>query len=175
MLNWRQGVSVADVGAGAGHLAIVAARLVGPSGRVFASEIDPRKLDRIRRKTRNSRLINVTVVEAKDDRSGLPPACCDGVLLRGSYHHFTNPAAITADLYRSVRPGGVAAIVDFPAKWWLSFFAPLKGVPADRGGHGIPANIVVEEMTAAGFKVEEIIPRWFFNTYCLLFRKPPAA
>jgi ubiquinone/menaquinone biosynthesis C-methylase UbiE len=172
ILGWRRGASVADVGAGSGRLTIVAAHRVGRAGQVFATEIAPKKLASIRKRTVKSGLGNVTVVKAEGGRSGLPDSCCDAILLRGSYHHFTDPAAIPADLYRALRPGGVVAVVDFPPRRWLTLIAPVKGVPANRGGHGIPTDVLIQEMTAAGFDVIERISRWFFDVYCVVFRKP---
>jgi ubiquinone/menaquinone biosynthesis C-methylase UbiE len=172
ILGWRTGESVADVGAGSGHLTFAAARRVGPSGQVFATEVDPRKLTRIRQKASKLGLRNVSVLEAEEGGSGLPSGCCDAILLRVSYHHFTDPAAITGDLYRAARPGGVVAVVDFPPKRWLTLIAPVKGVPANRGGHGIPANVLIHEMTAAGFEVQDSFSWGLLDVYCVVFRKP---
>jgi ubiquinone/menaquinone biosynthesis C-methylase UbiE len=153
---------------------MAAARLLGPEGRAFATEIDPDKLDGIRRKARKLRLSNVTVVQGEDGRSGLPSNSCDAILLRGSYHHITDPPAMLADLYHVLRSDGVIVIVDFPPRRWLSLIAPVKGVPANRGGHGIPMNVVIREMTAAGFEVKKKMSRWFIDVYCVVFRKPVA-
>jgi len=48
----------------------------------------------------------------------------------------------------------------------------VKGVPSNRGGHGIPKKILVEELTAAGFKLDKSFDDWPEDGYCLLFRKP---
>jgi ubiquinone/menaquinone biosynthesis C-methylase UbiE len=171
-LGWREGASVADVGAGSGSFVIPASQRVGLSGRIFASEIDRKKIARLRRRARQSRSGNITVVTASEDRSGLTPGCCDAILVRGSYHHFTKPESMTADLFQALRTGGVLAAVDFRPRWWLTLVSPVKGVPANRGGHGIPRPVLVEEMTAAGFELRKEIPRWAPGLYCVVFRKP---
>jgi hypothetical protein len=48
----------------------------------------------------------------------------------------------------------------------------VKGVPANRGGHGIPQKILIQELTAADFTVEKIVDDWPSDGYCVLFRKP---
>lgn len=172
ILGWQPGSSFADVGAGSGRLSIEAARRIGPAGRVIATDIDPKKLSRIRTSAAKHGLNNITVVQAGNGLTGLPAGSCDSALLRGSYHHFADPGDLTADLYRALRPGGVICVVDFPPRRWLTVIAPVKGVPPDRGGHGIPLQVVTREMTAAGFEVTEVIPRWFLDVYCAVFRKP---
>ena len=172
ILDWRSGVAVADVGAGSGRLTLAAARGVGPLGHVFATETDPKKLNVIRRRASKHQLTNITVLLADNQRTALPSACCDSILLRGSYHHFTSPPAITRSLYQALRPGGVIALIEFPPRRWLTLLSPLPEVPANRGGHGIPRAVLIREMTAAGFELHQSISRWFLDFYCVVFRKP---
>ena len=40
LLQWHPGDTVADIGAGKGNLSSLAAERVGPSGRVYSTEID---------------------------------------------------------------------------------------------------------------------------------------
>jgi hypothetical protein len=47
----------------------------------------------------------------------------------------------------------------------------VEGVPSNRGGHGIPEKIVIEELTAAGLQVEKIVEDWPEGSYCVLFVK----
>jgi hypothetical protein len=64
------------------------------------------------------------------------------------YHHITDPAATDASIYRALKPGARLLINDFPPTIWVALFK-VKGVPANRGGHGVPDDIVVREITAA--------------------------
>jgi ubiquinone/menaquinone biosynthesis C-methylase UbiE len=114
VLALEPGVSVADVGAGRGEVTMALAAEVGPSGRVFSTEIDTTALEQIRALAAAHQ--NVTVVRASARDTGLPDDCCVAALLRRVYHHLTDPAATNASLLRAVRPGGVLAIVDFPRR-----------------------------------------------------------
>ena len=176
LLAVKSGSSVAEVGAGHGQMAIRMAQKVGPRGHVYASEIDPQRVAEIEQRARDAGLNNLTVVTASPTDSGLPAACCEGVYMIGVYHHFTDPAATDASIFQALKPGGRLLVDDFPPTLWLALFK-VKGVPANRGGHGVPDQIVTSELAGAGFhQVQEIRP-WhagFFirNNYCLLFAKP---
>jgi SAM-dependent methyltransferase len=111
------------------------------------------------------------VLQAAEKQTNLPNECCDGIVLRRVYHHLTAPVEMDASLLRSLKPGGELAIIDFAPQKWLSESDPVKGVPANRGGHGIPKNILIEELTAAGFKVDKVFDDWP-DGYCVVFRKP---
>jgi ubiquinone/menaquinone biosynthesis C-methylase UbiE len=161
VLALEAGKVVADVGAGEGELTLALAREVGSSGRVFSTEIDAGRLQRLRA----AKLDNVTVVEARADETGLPAGCCDAIVLRRVYHHLTEPARINAGLLEALRPGGVLAVIDFPPPFFWG-----------RGALGVPAQAVLAEVAASGFEPLGLIEDWPgrgpLGSYCALFRKP---
>jgi ubiquinone/menaquinone biosynthesis C-methylase UbiE len=168
VMEWRPGTIVADIGAGDGKYAFAAAELVGPSGKVFATEIDQDKLAKLRSEVTKRHLANVTVLESKDADTNLPAKCCDAIFLRRVYHHLTKPAEFDAALVRSLKPGGRLAIIEFPPR---SSLDPVQGVPANRGGHGIPRDVAIEELTTAGFRIKTTVDSWPQGDYLLLFEK----
>jgi len=168
LTQWKAGTIVADVGAGDGTYSFVAARKVGPSGRVYATEIDAEKLKNLRAEATKRKVENITIVEGTADDTKLPSSCCDTIFLRHVYHHLTQPQEFDRNLVRSLRPGGHLAVIDFPPSANL---APVEGVPKNRGGHGIPEKVVVEELTSAGLRVEKTINDWSANDYCVVFVK----
>jgi SAM-dependent methyltransferase len=176
VLALKPGLAVADVGAGRGQVTVALAAEVGPGGRVFSTEIDPEALEQLRAAVAAAALDTVTVVHAQAHETGLPTGCCDVVLLRRVYHHLTDPASINNDLLRALRPGGVLAIIDFPPMLsWLWPWVPT-GAPQNRRGHGVAAPLVVEEVTASGFELVQVIDDWPgrgpLASYCVVFRKP---
>ena len=60
LTQWKAGTIVADVGAGDGTYSFVAAEKVGPSGRVYATEIDKEKLKNLRAEVTKRKLENIT-------------------------------------------------------------------------------------------------------------------
>jgi len=178
VLALKPGMSVADVGAGKGEVTVALAAEVGPSGHVFSTEIDTEALEQIRAVVAAATLENVTVVRAHARETGLPISCCDAILLRRVYHHLTDPAATNTSLLRALRPGGALAVIDFPPtlSWLWSW--PPRGVPRNRGGHGVEARLVIEEVTASGFELVQVIDDWPgrspLTSYCAVFRRPLA-
>ena len=172
VLHLRPDSRVADVGAGDGHLTVELARRSLTGGFIYATELDPGQLAELSAAVGQASLDNVTVLEARTTDTGLPPTCCDAVFLRTVYHHLTRPDTIAADLFSAVREGGRLAVIDFPPSRWLSVISLVEGVPDDRGGHGVSAETVIHEITAAGFVLEERIDDWGAGRYCLVFSRP---
>lgn len=168
LMGWKVGTVVADIGAGDGAYAFAAAEQVGAVGKVYATEIDAKKLAELRAEVAKRKLTNVVVVESKEAETNLPAGCCDAIYLRRVYHHLTKPAEFDAGLVRSLKSGGRLAIIDFPPRAGLE---PVEGVPSNRGGHGILEKIVIEELKAAGLTVEKIVEDWPENDYCVVFVK----
>jgi ubiquinone/menaquinone biosynthesis C-methylase UbiE len=161
---------VADVGAGDGDWSFRLAERVGETGHVYATEVDEDELDKIRDRIREGKADNVTTIPGDQERTGLEAGCCDAILLRLVYHHFTQPAVMRADLRQALRPGGRLAVIDIvPQKHWRE----LPDVP-DRGGHGIPVEDVIREMTDAGFEVVAQYDDWNGDDdrFCVVFQLP---
>jgi ubiquinone/menaquinone biosynthesis C-methylase UbiE len=167
-MEWKPGFVVADIGAGDGRFAFAAAEKVGATGRVYATEIDQDELKKMRAEVKKRGLTNVTVVESAETDTNLPAGCCDAIYLRRVYHHLTKPAEFDAKMAASLKSGGKLGIIDFPPRPGLG---KVEGVPANRGGHGIPEKIVVEELTAAGLSVAREVKDWPDDSYCVIFAK----
>lgn len=171
VMGWKAGQTIADVGAGAGEIGFAAATTVGETGKVYLTELDEKKRKALEEEVKRRGLKNAVVVQAAEKQTNLPDNCCDEIVLRRVYHHLTAPVEMDASLLRSLKPAGELAVIDFPPRKWLSEYEPVKGVPANRGGHGIPQKILVEELTKAGFKVEKILDDWPEDSYCVIVRK----
>jgi precorrin-6B methylase 2 len=172
MLMLQPGMTVADVGAGFGAWTMRFARVVGPQGRVYASDLGAAQLTALRESVRRERLDNVTVVEAGASSTNLPPLCCDVILIRDAYHHFTSPDEIARSLAASLKPGGRLAVIDFPPRPNTDVPA---GVRANRRGHGVPPAIVQEEVGTVLTHVRTVLD-WSpesqpASLYLVLFRK----
>lgn len=111
-LELRPGDRVCDVGAGPGYFTLRLARAVGPSGKVFVIEAEPRMRDLLVQRLADAHLTNVEPVLALDGR-GLPPEPVDRVLIVNAYHHFADGEAYLRALAGQLRPGGTIVNIDF--------------------------------------------------------------
>ena len=173
LLNWKPGSVVAEIGAGDGGLTLAAAERVGPTGRVYTTELDPKKLAALETLAAKQKVQNITVVKGGEAETNLPRECCDSIFMRRVYHHLTQPAQEDASLFQSLKPGGLLAVIDFPPGEGHGDLKPPKGVPKNRGGHGMPKQLLVDELSAAGFQALTIPTYWHGEDYCVVFRKPP--
>lgn len=171
VMGWKTGQTVADVGAGEGEIGFAVAAVVGEGGKVYLTELDAKKRKGLEKEVQKRGLKNTVVVQGAEKETNLPDACCDAIVLRRVYHHFTAPMEMDASLLRALKPGGELAVIDFPPRKGLSESEPVKGVPANRGGHGIPQKILLEEVTKAGFRVETVLDDWAEDSYCVILRK----
>jgi predicted methyltransferase len=138
---------------------------------VYATELDDEQLAQIRQAAIEAALSNVTVIKGAVSRTNLPEACCDALFSRVVYHHLTDPAAINADVFRALRPGGLLVIIDFEPGGIMNWIGQPE--TADRhGGHGTPKGTVVKEVTAAGFQLMRGPETWRGRTYAVLFKRP---
>lgn len=165
----RSGQHVAEIGAGSGRFAEALARLVGPSGRVWATDLSPERLEDLRARAR--RLPNLTVTPGRPDDAALPGSCCDVILMRAMFHHVRSPATFASSVVKSLRPGGRLVVIDFePGALWLHGDG-TAGVPG-RPGHGISQAAVADWFRAEGLVLEQFDAHWSGPLWMSLFVRP---
>ena len=153
LLQIPQGASVADIGAGSGYITLLLSAAVGPTGRVFANDLQPQMIEILRRRLASQHVMNVTLVQGAVDDPNLPPASVDLALMVDVYHELSRPQAMLQKLRSALKPGGRLALVEYrkedPA-------IPIKFE------HKMSIQEAKAELEAEGFKlskVDESLPR----------------
>jgi ubiquinone/menaquinone biosynthesis C-methylase UbiE len=109
----KEGMAIADVGAGTGLFTRLFAEKVGPDGKVYAVDISPKFLEHIKRESERLGLKHVTTVRGGQDSTKLPKESVDVVFLADVYHHFEKPDRMLASIREALKPGGRFVIVEF--------------------------------------------------------------
>lgn len=136
LLDIVPGKSVADVGAGSGWFTVRAAARVGPSGEVYAEDINPEAIEYIKNRATKENLANVHTILGQVGDTKLPSSSVDAVLILKTYHEFAHPVPLMNRLRASLRPGAKIGIIDRSG---------------DGTDHGLKPDIVEREMAQAGF------------------------
>jgi SAM-dependent methyltransferase len=155
------GAIAADIGAGAGYMTWRLAERVGPSGKVYANDIQPKMLELLRRNMEQRKLTNVTPVLGAVDDPKLPRGAIDLALLVDVYHEFSEPQQMLRHIRESLRSGGRLVLVEYRGE------DPDVPILPE---HKMTVPQVKAELEPEGFRldrVSEVLPR----QHILIFRK----
>lgn len=107
-----EGEAVVDVGSGGGIDSLVAARMVGPTGRVVGVDMTPAMLKRARAAAAESGLENVEFREAYMEELPVPDGWADVVISNGVLNLTPDKQKTLGEMFRVLRPGGRLQIAD---------------------------------------------------------------
>jgi ubiquinone/menaquinone biosynthesis C-methylase UbiE len=161
-LNISPGATIADLGSGGGYFTFRLAHSAGPTGKVYAVDIDPDMIALISKAAEEKKAANIEPVLAKPDDARLPPAGVDLIFTSNTYHHIDNRVAYFAKLRGHLHPDGRLAIIDFDRRAWL------EGLLR----HYTPSEFIKREMEQAGYALaqeHEFLDRQSF----LIFKPKP--
>jgi ubiquinone/menaquinone biosynthesis C-methylase UbiE len=160
-LKLRPGMTVADLGTGAGAMLPLLSAAVSPSGRVLAEDIFPDFLERAKSQAKS--LANVSFILGTDRDVKLPAASADVAVAIDAYHHYDYPAPMLASIRKGLKPNGRFVIVDY-----------YKREGAMTGGNAlehirIDQADVIREVESNGFRLLETIEHDPGKQYILVF------
>lgn len=120
------GFYILDYGCGPGSYTVVAARLVGESGKVYALDIHPLAIRRVQDLAGKKRLANIETI-LSDCATGLPDESIDVVLLYDILHKLSKPDEVLAELHRVLKPNGILSFNDHHLKEESEIMARITG------------------------------------------------
>jgi ubiquinone/menaquinone biosynthesis C-methylase UbiE len=111
----KPGLCVLDYGCGPGSYTVIAAELVGATGKVYALDIHPLASKRVQNLASKKGLTNIETI-LSDCATGLETGSVDVVLLYDAFHLLGDPNAVSQELHRVLRPGGMLSFSDHHMK-----------------------------------------------------------
>ena len=162
-LGLKPGMIVADVGAGTGFMSLRMAKRVGPMGKVYAEDVQPEMLSRLRRNAAKAKLSNVETVLGNEADPKLPPNALDLILLVDVYHEFSQPQRMLRGMRQALKPDGRLVLLEYRKE--------DPTIPI-RPEHKMSVQEVKIELEAEGFRMSQVIeslPR----QHILILTKPP--
>src|SRR5579864_4334176 len=147
-LNLKPGMVVADIGAGVGYMSLRMARRVGPSGKVYANDLQPEMLAKLRENAAKAKISNVVTVLGDVADPKLPPNTMDLVLLVDVYHEFSQPQQMLRKIRETLKPDGRLVLLEYRAE--------DPNVPINPE-HKMTVAQVKAEIEAEGFLLQPVI------------------
>lgn len=155
------GAAVAEIGSGTGYYTWRLGRAVGPTGKVFAVDVQPVMLERTSETIAEHQLINVELVLGEESNPHLPSGSLDVIFIAHAYHEFQNPEALIAALKQCLKPAGRLVVVEFAEGHSFG--------PQDKAERMTEEQIRAE-IEAAGFDLDRVLEIVRIE-HCLVFTK----
>jgi ubiquinone/menaquinone biosynthesis C-methylase UbiE len=147
-LDLKPGMVTADVGAGSGYYTVRMARKVGPTGKVFATDIQAGMLDILKRRMSNEGIENVVPVLGAPDDPRLPAGSIDLALMVDVYHELAAPQVFVRRLREALKPDGRLVLIEFRKE---DPRVPIQEV------HKMSVDQVRQELGAEGYAIDKVI------------------
>src|SRR6516225_5801968 len=137
LLELKPGMTVGDIGAGAGYHTVRLSRLLGPTGSIVAEDVTRDYLMELARRVERLKLTNVKLALGEPQDPRLPASSLDAAILVHMYHEIAQPYAFLYNLAPALKPGARVGIVD------------LERPTAE---HGTPIELLRCELAAVGYR-----------------------
>jgi len=116
LLRIRKGATVADIGAGSGYISIRMAKIVGPMGKVYASDIQQGMLELLQQNVSKAKLDNVIPVLGAIDDPKLPADSLDLAIMVDVYHEFSEPQKMLQRIREALKADGRLVLLEYRAE-----------------------------------------------------------
>jgi predicted methyltransferase len=158
-LELKPGMHVADLGAGSGYFTRRFVEAVGETGKVYVIDVEPEALKYVEESLiRMHRRFEAEFILARPDNPKIPVESVDLIFVCDTYHHLEDRADYFRNVKTSLKPGGRIALIDF-------YHDERSGDLDFPKRHLVPREKVIEEMTAAGYRLAKehrFLPKQYF-------------
>ncbi len=164
-LHIQLGASVADLGAGTGAYSLALAKAVGPSGKVYACEVQKDMLTRLENDARERGATNIQAVLSNIEAhlgTKLRDQSIDWVIIANVLFQAEDRDGLIKEVSRILKPSGSVLLVD-----WMESFGNLGPHPKDV----ITAVDAEKKFAEAGFKKSPQAIHAGSHHYGIIFKK----
>jgi SAM-dependent methyltransferase len=164
-IGLKPGMTAAEIGAGTGYVSLRMAKRVGPSGKVYATDLQRPMLDVLRQNAAKAGIRNVETILGGEADAKLPAGQIDLIILVDVYHEFSQPQKMLQGIRAALKPDGRLIQLEYRKE------DPAVPILFEHKMSVAEARIEVE---AEGFKLAQVIeslPR----QHILIYTKAQAA
>lgn len=159
-LGVKEGMQVADIGAGSGYHSVRIAKTIG-TGRVFAVDVSPEMVEHLSDRLKRESIRNISCVLGSIQDIPLKDRSIDLILMVDVYHEFSHPFEMAQAMFRILRDNGRIFLVEFRGE---DASVPIKKI------HKMTEAQAIREFEASGFELERNIGNLPWQ-HCMVFRK----
>jgi ubiquinone/menaquinone biosynthesis C-methylase UbiE len=164
LLDLKSGMVVADVGAGVGYYSIRMAEKVGPTGKIYAQEIQPEMASILRKRVAKAQASNVEIVLGSESEPKLPLKALDLLIMVDVYHEFAQPQRMLRKLRESLKDDGRLVLLEYRKE---DPYVPI------RAEHKMSIAEAKMELEDEGFLLEKVLHDLPWQ-HMMFFKKRPS-
>jgi ubiquinone/menaquinone biosynthesis C-methylase UbiE len=141
------GMVLIDVGCGEGFFSLLAAKMVGESGIVYAVDSDFDAIERLKAEAERQHFSNIRVKNAAAEETVFCIACADIVFYSMVLHDFRDAVRVLQNAKKMIKPTGALVDLDWK-KQQMQFGPPFKIRFSEQDAQGL--------LKITGFKVTNV-------------------
>ena len=145
-LDIKPGMVVGEAGAGEGYFTFKLSKRIGPSGKIYANDIDSEKLETLKEHMEHDNITNIIPLLGKIEDPCFPDSSLDMVIMVYVIHHLEEPVPFFENLKSDLKAGAALVIIERD---------PDKH--GGRNGHFLPKEEVQQILIESNYTIERIM------------------
>ena len=113
LVDLKAGMTFADIGCGDGYFTVLAAKIVGAKGKVYAVDIDPSGVEKLKESAKAQGLTNIAAQVGEAEETVFCRGCVDFILLSMDLHDFRDPAKVLCNAKEMLNTTGLVVDLDW--------------------------------------------------------------